>query len=261
MACRGACNACKSGDHRARTRALGTCAALSSSVRLFHPLRWLSAAKRGLISNRGTQRDGGTSYGTIWPGGAADAFFNVMLFNYGATSTGKLVHNVYDQLVSTAAGAIIAGKVASRFVLELGVGLWDFVRWCRRIHSTRFEWRFLYMRLFVSVIMRDVSTQAAVLDILRGVPRIFIDYLGYDKYAHRRGPDSELALYNLQGIDGAIGRVFAAAKLVPEYNYDIFVFSDHGQLATTPFSRIVGRELDDFVLDYARACVAESLSS
>ena len=221
----------------------------------------VSALEPALAADRRPLLDGGTSYGTIWPGGADDAFFNVVLFNYGATTTGKIVRNAYDKIASTAAGAVIAGRVMSRFVLELGVGLWDFVRWCRRIHSTRFEWRFLYMRLFVSVIMRDVSTQAAVLDILRGVPRIFIDYLGYDEYAHRRGPDSELALYNLQGIDGAIGRIFAAVRAVPEYNYDIFVFSDHGQLATTPFSRIVGRDFDDFVLDHARACVAESLSS
>jgi hypothetical protein len=100
-----------------------------------------------------------------------------------------------------------------------------------------------------------------VLDVLRGVPRIFLDYLGYDEYAHRRGPDSELALYNLQGIDGAIARIFRAVKAVPEYNYDIFVFSDHGQVSTTPFSCIVGRELCEFVLEHARVAVAGSLGA
>ncbi|HEX9102519.1 MAG TPA: alkaline phosphatase family protein [Polyangia bacterium] len=221
----------------------------------------VSAVEAGLAADRRPLLDGGTSYGTIWPGGADDAFFNVVLFNYGATSTGKLVRNAYDKLVSTAAGAVIAGRVASRFALELGVGLWDFVRWCRRIHSTRFEWRFLYMRLFVSVVMRDVSTQAAVVDILRGVPRIFIDYLGYDEYAHRRGPDSELALYNLAGTDAAIAKIFRAVRAVPEYNYDVFVFSDHGQLATIPFERVVGRELRELVLEHARVAVGGSLSS
>ncbi|HEX6837155.1 MAG TPA: alkaline phosphatase family protein, partial [Polyangia bacterium] len=221
----------------------------------------VSALEPGLVADRRPLLDGGTSYGTIWPGGADDAFFNVVLFNYGVTTTGKLVRNAYDKLVSTVAGAVIAGKVASRFLLELGVGLWDFVRWCRRIRSTRFEWRFLYMRLFVSVVMRDVATQMAVLDILRGVPRIFLDYLGYDEYAHRRGPDSELALYNLQGIDSAIAKIFRAVRAVPEYKYDVFVFSDHGQLSTTPFERIVGRELAELVLDHARVAVGHSLSA
>jgi type I phosphodiesterase/nucleotide pyrophosphatase len=211
----------------------------------------VSALEVGLVGRRRPLLEGGTSYGTIWPGGAADAFFNVVLFNYGATTTGKLVRNAYDKLFSTAAGTIIAGRVAARFVLELGVGLWDFVRWCRRIRSTRFEWRFLYMRLFVSVIMRDVSTQAAIVDVLRGVPCIFLDYLGYDEYAHRRGPDSELALYNLQGTDSAIAKIMRAVKAVPEYKYEIFVFSDHGQVATTPFERVVGRDLTAFVLEHA----------
>src|SRR5262249_41968787 len=152
-------------------------------------------------------------------------------------------------------------RVASRFVLELAVGLWDFIRWCRRIRSTRFEWRFLYMRLFVSVIMRDVSTQGVLIDVLRGVPRIFIDYLGYDEYAHRRGPDSELALYNLQGIDRAIAHVMKAVRAVPEYNYDVFVFSDHGQVATIPFERILGRDLHAFVLEHASSMVAPTLKS
>src|SRR6185312_13593274 len=221
----------------------------------------VSALEPALAEDRTPLLDGGTSYGTIWPGGADDAFFNVVLFNYGATSTGKIVRNAYDKLFSSLAGAVIAGRVAARFVLELGVGLWDFVRWCRRIRSTRFEWRFLYMRLFVSVIMRDVSTQMAIVDILRGVPRIFIDYLGYDEYAHRRGPDAELALYNLQGIDGAIAKIFRAVRAVPEYNYDIFIFSDHGQIATIPFERVVGRELGEFVLEHARATVGGSLKS
>lgn len=221
----------------------------------------VSALEPALAQDRRPLLDGGVSYGTIWPGGAADAFFNVVLFNYGATTTGNVVHNAYDRLISTLAGLGIAGRVASRFVLEMGVGLWDFARWCRHIHSTRFEWRFLYMRLFVSVVMRDVSTQAALVDILRGVPRIFIDYLGYDEYAHRRGPDAELALYNLQGIDGAIGRLLEAVESVPEYNYDVYVFSDHGQSATTPFERVVGRELCELVLEHAGASVSGTLAA
>jgi hypothetical protein len=221
----------------------------------------VSAVERDLRGGGAPLLDGGVSYGTIWPGGADDAFFNVVLFNYGATSTGKRVRNVYDKLFSTLAGIVIAGRVASRFVLELAVGLWDFQRWCRHIHSTRFEWRFLYMRLFVSVVMRDVSTQGAIIDILRGVPRIFIDYLGYDEYAHRRGPDAELALYNLAGIDAAIARIIKAVRAVPEYHYDVYVFSDHGQLATTPFERAMGRDLHAFVLEHVSAAVAPALKA
>jgi hypothetical protein len=215
----------------------------------------VSAIDRALLSTTNRRRappllGRGVSYGTIWPAGAAQAFFNVVLFAHGKSTSRPLVRNLYDRLFSTLLGAQILGRVTSRLLLELGVGLVDFVRWCTRVGDTRFEWRFLYMRLFVSVVMRDLSTQGALVDVLRGVPVIYLDYLGYDEYAHRRGPDSEMALYNLRGIDAAIERLRRAARAVPEYGYDLYVFSDHGQSATTPFERIVGRDLTSFVLEH-----------
>ena len=203
----------------------------------------------------------GVSYGTIWPGDAADAFFNVVRWLYGRSPTAHIVNNLYDHAASLLAGAAIAGRMASRFVLELGVGVNDFARWCLRIGSTRFEWRFLYMRLFVSVVMRDVAMQGAIVDVMRGVPIIYVDFLGYDEYAHRRGPDSEMALYNLAGIDHALGRIRRATRAVPEYGYDLYVFSDHGQSATTPFERVMGRDLHHFVLEHAAGCVGEPIES
>jgi hypothetical protein len=80
---------------------------------------------------------------------------------------------------------------------------------------------------------------------------IYVDYLGYDEYAHRRGPDSELALYNLKGIDEGIGKIARAVRAVPDYRYDLYVFSDHGQVSTTPFERVMGQDLHSFVLSYA----------
>jgi hypothetical protein len=202
--------------------------------------------------------DGGVSYGTIWPGGADEAFFNIVLFVHGvarahaaAGGVRARARNIYDRLVSLVGVAAITGRVASRFVLEMAVGAWDFARWCRRIRSTRFEWRFLYMRLFVSVVMREMAAEGTLLDVLRGVPIVYVDFLGYDEYAHRRGPDAELALYNLRGIDAAIGKIVRATEAVPEYGYDVYVFSDHGQSATTPFERVVGRDLHAFVLEHA----------
>jgi hypothetical protein len=196
--------------------------------------------------------EGGVSYGTIWPGGADEGFFNVVWFVHGTAERARSrLRNFYDNLVSTWGGLQIGGRVASRFLLETAVGVHDFVRWCRHIGTTRFEWRFLYMRLFVAVVAREMSTHGAIVDILRGVPVIYVDYLGYDEYAHRRGPDSELALYNLKGIDEGVGKIARAAAAVPDYRYDLYVFSDHGQVSTTPFERVMGQDLHSFVLSYA----------
>jgi hypothetical protein len=95
--------------------------------------------------------------------------------------------------------------------------------------------------------MRDAGTELALADIRRGVPRVYIDYLGYDEYAHRRGPDSELALYNLRGIDRQIGRLQRAIARVPQHRYELWVLSDHGQTATIPFEWVCGRDLSAFV--------------
>jgi hypothetical protein len=184
--------------------------------------------------------DGGSSYGTIWCGGAVDPVFNVAQY--------RLVSA--DRLRLMRPSATLA-RVAARMALELAVGVWDFQRWCRRVGTTRYEWRFLYMRLFVSVIMRELATELALADVQRGVPRIFVDYLGYDEYAHRRGPYSELALYNLRGIDAAIGRLRCAVA-APQRGYDLYVISDHGQSATTPFAWVSGRDLRAFVLEHAQ---------
>jgi hypothetical protein len=221
--------------------------------------RDVAALEGSLVPCAGPLLDGGTSYGTIWPAGAADAFFNVVLFARGAARARPRLRNAWDFVLSALCSLLIAGRVTSRFVLELAVGLWDFQRWVRHIGTTRFEWRFLYMRLFVAVVMRDVSTQCAIIDVLRGVPRIFADYLGYDEYAHRRGPDAELALYNLRGIDKAIGRIRRAIAAVPEYHYDLYVLSDHGQTATTPFVRVMGEELQEFVSEHAPGAAASDI--
>jgi hypothetical protein len=189
----------------------------------------------------------GASYGAIWCGGVREPGFNVA--EYRLVSPRRLV------------SAAALARLAARLALELGVGAWDFQRWCRKVGTTRFEWRFLYMRLLVSVVMRDVATDLAVADVRRGVPRVFLDYLGYDEYAHRRGPDSELALYNLRGIDAAIGRLVAAVAEVPALGYDLYVISDHGQSATTPFEWVTGRDLHGWVLEQVAPSEARHLDA
>ena len=210
--------------------------------------------------------EGGVSYGTIFTGHALDTFFNIVRWGRDVSSPSlrppsPAPRNRFDHLASLLTGSIIAGHVAARTLVEFAVGARDLWKFFLRQHTTRFEWRFLYMRVFVSVILRDIATHGAVLDVLRGVPIIYADFVGYDEYAHRRGPDSRLALYNLRGIDEAIERIFAAADSVPEYGYELFVLSDHGQSATLPFAQATGEELAEFVLGhFAGASRADSAS-
>ena len=46
-----------------------------------------------------------------------------------------------------------------------------------------------------------------MIDATRGLPVIYLDFVGYDEQSHRRGPSSRFAHWSLKGIDGAIGRL------------------------------------------------------
>ncbi|MFN7133770.1 MAG: alkaline phosphatase family protein, partial [Myxococcales bacterium] len=91
------------------------------------------------------------------------------------------------------------------------------------------------------------ATFSTIMDMARGIPAIYTVLANYDEIAHRRGPDSAVALESLRGIDDAISRIFAAAAAMPELNYDVYIASDHGQVATRPFEQVMGVTLRDYL--------------
>lgn len=101
--------------------------------------------------------------------------------------------------------------------------------------SMEHEWHYFLMRLLVEKVFRRVMTVNATLDIMEGVPVIYLDYFGYDENAHRRGPYSRVAMRNLLEIDRHIEILFEALRMVPFYNYWVYIFSDHGQTPTTSY--------------------------
>jgi endonuclease/exonuclease/phosphatase family metal-dependent hydrolase len=76
--------------------------------------------------------------------------------------------------------------------------------------------------------------------------------LGYDEWAHRRGPTSDDALRVLRGIDKVIGRLTRAARRTGQRHYDIWVLSDHGQEPTEPYIETHGRPVAEAVGEILR---------
>ena len=72
-------------------------------------------------------------------------------------------------------------------------------------------------------------------DIARGLPVIHVNYLGYDEQAHLRGPSSRLAYWSLHGIDRCIRRIWHATHHSLRRDYDVWVYSDHGQEEVVPY--------------------------
>ncbi|MGC4114414.1 MAG: cell envelope integrity protein TolA [Myxococcales bacterium] len=150
-----------------------------------------------------------------------------------------------------AAAAVTTSVLVARLIggvfQEAGSGLVDLFRQIHLVKRLRHEPTFLLHRIGLSLGAREAATWTAVLDIARGVPGMYLCFGDYDEIAHRRGPDSRLAMLALWGIDRALARIFAAAAAVPEMGYDFFVVADHGQVRTRPFEDAAGLSLVDWL--------------
>ncbi|HET9599111.1 MAG TPA: alkaline phosphatase family protein [Anaeromyxobacteraceae bacterium] len=191
---------------------------------------------------------GGTSYFSIFSGGAALPHFCLSglagEWELGALSEGFSWH---DALASLLVHSLTAARTAGRGTYELGVGVWQGRRWSARRGRLKHEPRFLVHRLLVGALMRELLVEGVIIDVARGVPIVYCDLLGYDEYAHRRGPDAPEAVVHLRSMDRALAALFAATEAVPELRYDVFVLSDHGHVATKPFQAFTGLSLPEYL--------------
>ncbi len=106
------------------------------------------------------------------------------------------------------------------------------------------ELEFIYLRSLVCVFLREFITAGVCIDIMRGLPIIHLNFLGYDEQAHGRGPSSAFAHWSLRGIDDAIHRIYHVINESSLRRYDLWVYSDHGQAKTIPYFVKYGRTIE-----------------
>ncbi len=203
--------------------------------------RRLASATPGLLR-------GGTSYFSIFSGGAALPRFCLS----GLAGDAKLDRHaeaprVRDMLASALAHSVAATRGALRLAQDLAAGLVDGARWSLALGRLQHEPRFLAHRVLIGAVLRELAVQNVLVDIARGVPAVFVDFLGFDETAHRRGPGSSAAMRELEREDVALAAIFAAADAVPDLAYDVYVMSDHGNVVTQPFEALAGAPLPEFV--------------
>ncbi|MFW5774688.1 MAG: endonuclease/exonuclease/phosphatase family protein, partial [Chitinivibrionales bacterium] len=102
-------------------------------------------------------------------------------------------------------------------------------------------------RVGICITLRELVTAGIIIDSARGLPIIHANFSGYDEQSHRRGPESGFAHWTLAGIDDAIYRVWRAAKRSAYRDYDIWIFSDHGQEQSLPYEVHTGRKIEDSI--------------
>lgn len=216
-------------------------------VRMDRPADAAEVERRMARAGPGLLR-GGTAYFSIFSGGASAPYFclsglagDLALDRYARRL------GVWDAVASTLAHSVTAARSAVRLAHDVGHGVVDGLRWSIALGRLQHEPRFLAHRVLVGAFLRELAVQGILVDLSRGLPAVYVDFLGYDETAHRRGPDSRDALRCLAAIDQALAAIFAAADAVPELGYEVVVFSDHGHVKTRPFEILAGASLPDFV--------------
>ncbi len=179
----------------------------------------------------------GSSYGNIYTGGAAEAHFCMAKYGWPDVLR-KASPPVVGLLVLMHVYSLL--RIIVLLFVEVGLAFWDL---CKGLESREPFWtelKFIPSRVAVCIVMRELVVIRASMDLQRGLPIVHMNFIGYDEQAHRRGPDSQFAHWSLRGIDDAIKRVFHAARRSRRRDYDIWIYSDHGQCKVTSYQSKTG---------------------
>ena len=129
--------------------------------------------------------------------------------------------------------------------LETGVDAW---RWSLRVRSFRHERQYWMNRFFMMQLAWQLAHSRALIDMVRGVPAIYLVFGNYDEVAHRRGPRSPQALAQLYRADGALEALHGMARTLEE-RYDVVLVTDHGHVESVPFESRAGMRLKRYLLE------------
>ncbi len=188
--------------------------------------------------------EGGAAYCDIYSGGAEEAHFCPSQMGWGQLMQHANPLAIAVLTVSNLYSLVRAGALA---ILEIALAVFDGLTGVIAGQDLIKELRFVPARVAVCVVLRELVTIGAKIDAARGLPIVHVNYLGYDEQAHRRGPDSAFAHWALKGIDDSIARVARSAKRSARREYDVWIYSDHGQESSVPYTDIAGQSLEEAV--------------
>lgn len=171
---------------------------------------------------------GGSSWSNIYSGGAAKAECHFCISSLGAEEffrAGPWRARLFFAVLHFPALITIVTLLA----LELVLGIADAVAGICRGQRATLELGAVVSRMAVGIAVREAVRIGGKLDVRRGLPIVHCNFVGYDELSHRRGPGSAFAHWSLMGIDRAIADMHRAAHFSRRRDYDVWIFSDHGQ--------------------------------
>ncbi len=175
---------------------------------------------------------GGSAYGCVFTGGAVNNLFNFATLKR-PTGSGLL-----GALSAFVVLAWVLVKCVTVTAVELGRAVLRFV--ADPVRESARGWKWLAIKVGVSVWVRELFTLATARDLYAGAPAVYVNYLDYDVFAHAYGPRHRRALQALRRVDRAIQDLWRVVRRVPGHRYDLYVLSDHGQVASVPYEQLSG---------------------
>lgn len=188
--------------------------------------------------------EGGSAYSDMYSGGAEETHFCASGLGTGtllkrANPLGFLAVLIWNF------GSVL--RLAGLLCVEFFIAVYDSVRGAIARGEVKQELLFVFSRAFVCVGLRELITVESCMDVARGLPVVHVNFVGYDEQSHRRGPSSKFAHFSLRGIDNCVERIWKAAHRAYRRDYDVWIYSDHGQESVVPYARENHRTLDEAV--------------
>lgn len=182
-----------------------------------------AAGRTGIVA-------GGSAYGCVFTGGAQH---NLYSFSRLTRPTGEGLLRALSAFVVL---AYVFVKSMALTALELGRFLGGLL-----VNRTgRRGWQWLGIKIGVSIWLRALFTLSVSRDLYAGVPSVYVNFLDYDVTAHAFGPRHRRTLRALRRIDRSIQQLWRVLRRVPEYRYDLYVLSDHGQAPCVSYPTVAG---------------------
>lgn len=112
----------------------------------------------------------------------------------------------------------------------------------------KFSIKRLAQRTLANAFLRDLSFYWMKMDMVRGVPVIYSNFVGYDDIAHYADPDSLDAQLSLTAFDRRLRTLRRRARRQSPIRYEIVLFSDHGQTPSVPFRTLYGGTVEQTLI-------------
>ncbi len=197
----------------------------------------VSAHSEGLLR-------GGSCINSFLSGGAAKRLMTVSALGEAASDR-RLGERADFNLFFLSPNALTKAVLGGIWDYLSGVALAIIGRFAKDRPRLRFSLRRLGQRALANAFLRDLSFFWLKQDMVRGVPVIYSNFVGYDEVAHHSGPDTLDAQITLSAFDRRLRLLARRARRQSPIRYEIMLLSDHGQTPSVPFRVLYGETIEE----------------